>query len=284
MADTKGTALTLRDRVTNVRSMMTKMEPEMARVLPRHITPQRMARVALTCFNRIPKLLECDLKSLAGAIMQAAELGLEFDGMLGHAYLIPYENRRKNITEAQFVVGYKGLLSLVRRSGQVSTIYAQVVRDKDHFDYEFGLEPRLVHRPDQGERGEPTFVYAVAHLRDGGRQFDVLSVHDINKVRDESQGYKTSLRYNRDDNPWQAHWDEMAKKTVLRRLCKMLPVSVEVQRAVALNEAADDGRSQDLAGNYDLQDLLSSPDEFDDEESVDPKKPEVTPAKEARAA
>jgi recombination protein RecT len=184
--------------------------------------------------------------------MQCAALGLEPGGALGHCYLIPFENRRQNRTEVQFIVGYRGMIDLARRSGQIVSLEARAVYAKDKFEVELGLNSRIEHKPDWDaeDRGDITFVYAVAKLRDGGIQFDVMSRREIERVRNASAGYRVAeavaKKYNKTaDSPWHSHFEEMAKKTVVRRLFKYLPVSIEIQRAVGLDEQADAGLMQD---------------------------------------
>lgn len=218
---------------------------EIARALPKHMTADRMARIALTEFRKTPGLMKCDPATLFGAVIQCAQLGLEPGGAMGHAYLIPFENRKKNVTEVQFIVGYRGMIDLARRSGQIVSLNARAVHANDHFSYRYGLEETIEHVPAAGPRGELTHVYAVAKLKDGGVQFEVLARSEIEEIRNGSQGYKMAKRYDRTDTPWIAHFEEMAKKTAIRRLFKYLPVSIEIQRAVGLDEAADAGIGQD---------------------------------------
>lgn len=233
-----------------------RIKQQMALALPKHVTADRLARIALTEVRKNPGLAKCDQSSFLGALMQCAALGLEPGGALGHCYLIPFENRRKGITEVQFIVGYRGMIDLARRSGQIVSLEARTVHAKDKFRVEFGLHSVIEHVPDWGaaDRGEVIFVYAVAHLQGGGVQFEVLSRAEIDRVRDGSQGYKMAKKYGRDDSPWIAHYEEMAKKTVVRRLFKYLPVSIEMQRAVVLDEHAEIGLSQAnaeaLTGNF----------------------------------
>lgn len=236
-----------------------KIKAQMALALPKHVTADRLARIALTEVRKIPKLAQCDQTSFLGAIMQCAALGLEPGGALGHCYLIPFENKRQNRTEVQFIVGYRGMIDLARRSGQILSIEARAVYDKDHFEVELGLDSKIVHRPDwnASNRGQLTFVYAVAKLKDGGVQFDVMSRAEIEAIRDKSQGYSVAKRYARDgviNSPWATNFEEMAKKTVVRRLFKYLPVSIEIQRAVGMDEQADAGIPQDnplvIEGTY----------------------------------
>jgi recombination protein RecT len=218
-------------RAASVRDMLVARKDEIARALPRHLHADRMLRVALTSIQRTPKLLECSPASLYGAILTAAQLGLEPDGVLGMAYLVPFKN------QCQLIVGYKGLVDLARRSGQLSTIYAKGVHAGDAFEYAFGLDPRLEHIP--GETGgELTHAYAVAVMRDGGKQFDVMTRADVESIRSRSRAGN--------EGPWVTDYEQMAQKTVLRRLCKLLPCSVELARAVALDERAEIGLPQHL--------------------------------------
>jgi recombination protein RecT len=246
------------DKPKDIATLMAsaKVKQQLALALPKHMTADRMARIATTEMRKVPKLAQCDQASFLGAIMQCAQLGLEPGGALGHAYLIPFENRRQNRTEVQFIVGYRGMIDLARRSGQIVSLAARAVHEKDSFSYEYGLEETLTHKPYEGD-GDPgrlTHVYAVAKLKDGGVQFEVMSAADVYKVRDGSQGYKTAVKYNKTDTPWIAHFEEMAKKTAIRRLFKYLPVSIELSTAVTMDERADAGISQEnaeaLTGEY----------------------------------
>jgi recombination protein RecT len=226
-----------------------KIKQQIALALPRHMTADRLARIALTEIRKVPKLTQCDQTSFLGAIMQCAALGLEPGGALGHCYLIPFENRRQNRTEVQFIIGYRGMIDLARRSGQIVSLTARAVRERDEFAYTFGLDENVEHTPADGDRGEITYVYAVAKLKDGGVQFEVMSMADVRKVRDESQGYKTALRYAKPgqppNTPWHDHFEAMALKTVTRRLFKWLPVSIEIQHAILNDERADAGVPQE---------------------------------------
>lgn len=248
-----------------------KMKQQIAAALPKHMTSERMARIVLTEVRKVPKLMECDQMSLMGAVMQASQLGLEPGAALGHCYLLPFNKRKKEgnqwvtTTECQLIIGYRGMLDLSRRSGQILSLEARAIYEKDHYVIRMGLDSTIEHEPawELDDRGAPLFFYAVAKLKDGGVQFEVMSVREINAIRDNSQGYKAAvdaaLKYNKEkpDSPWVTHYDEMAKKTVIRRLFKYLPVSIEMQRAVGLDEAADIGLSQHNAlvidANYQLQ-------------------------------
>lgn len=223
-----------------------KIKAQMALALPKHMTSDRLARIALTEIRKVPTLAKCDQTSFLGAIMQCAQLGLEPGGALGHAYLLPFENRKKGITEVQFIVGYRGMIDLARRSGQIVSLTARTVHENDEFSYQYGLNEDMKHVPATGDRGALLYVYAVAKLKDGGVQFEVMSRSDIDKVRAQSKAGNYG--------PWQTHYDEMAKKTVIRRLFKYLPVSIELATAVTMDEKADAGVDQDnssiLTGEY----------------------------------
>lgn len=223
-----------------------RIKNQMALALPRHMTADRLARIALTEVRKNPKLGNADQASFLGAIMQCAQLGLEPGGALGHCYLLPFENRRKQIVEVQFIVGYRGMIDLARRSGQIVSLSARAVHDGDHFDYAYGLDETISHRPSDKPKTAETllYVYAVAKLKDGGVQFEVMSRSEIERVRNESNGYKVAIKYG-NDSPWTSHFEEMAKKTVIRRLFKYLPVSIELSQAVGLDEQSESGLPQD---------------------------------------
>lgn len=216
-----------------------RIKSQIALALPKHMTVERLARIALTEVRRNPALGRCDQASFLGAVMQCAALGLEPGGALGHAYMLPFENRKKGITEVQFLIGYRGMIDLARRSGQIVSLEARAVYSADKFTVKLGLAPALEHEPawEVEDRGPLRFVYAVAKLVGGGVQFEVMSRVEIERTRSQSKAGTSG--------PWVSHYEEMAKKTVIRRLFKYLPVSIEIQRAVGLDEQAESGLQQD---------------------------------------
>jgi recombination protein RecT len=216
-------------------------------LLPAHMTPERMMKIALGALRTTPKLMDCTIESLFGSVVVCAQMGLEPNTPQGHIYLIPFDNRRKQTTEVQIIVGYKGLIDLARRSGQIESLSARVVHERDEFDIDYGTADQIVHKPFlRGERGKITGFYAVAKLKGGGVQFEFMSVAEINAVRDGSQGYQTANRYNKTNTPWISNYEEMGKKTVIRRLTKYLPSSIELASAVALDGRAEGGETQGL--------------------------------------
>jgi len=230
-----------KSRPTTIAGLLTDptIKAQMAMALPKHMTSDRLARIALTEVRKTPALGKCDQASFLGAIMQCAQLGLEPGSALGHAYLLPFENRKKDITEVQFILGYRGMIDLSRRSGQILSIEARAVYSADKFHVSLGLNPDLTHEPDweAEDRGPLRFVYAVAKLRDGGTQFEVMSRSDVEKVRQKSRAGQSG--------PWVDHYEEMAKKTVIRRLFKYLPMSIEMAGAVEQDERIDINLPQD---------------------------------------
>lgn len=180
------------------------------------IRPERLKLVALTAFTRNPDLLKCSPVSLARAIVEAGQLGLEPTGLLGGAYLVPRGG------EATLLIGYSGLVRLMRRSGEVGSVEARVVRERDQFAYSYGLDPVLRHVPaqDGGDPGPLTYAYAIIRYRNGERQFDVMSRAEIEAVRKRSSSPERG--------PWVTDYFEMAKKTPLRRLSKLAPLEPDI--------------------------------------------------------
>ena len=210
-------------------------------VLPKHMTPERMVKIALRCLRVTPKLMDCTLDSLMGAVITCAQLGLEPNTPQGHIYLIPFKNTKKGVTEVQVIIGYKGLIDLARRSGEIESISARVVYDRDEFAVDYGTDDRIIHKPYMdGDAGDIRGFYAVAKLRGGGTQFEFMPTSRVNVIRDGSQGYIQAKRYN-NSNPWISNYDEMGRKTLIRRLTKYLPMSIELAGAVSLDERGDRG-------------------------------------------
>ncbi|MCV2395958.1 recombinase RecT [Actinotalea sp. M2MS4P-6] len=209
--------------------MIEQMRPQIARALPKHMDPDRLARIALTVLRQTPQLARCNPQSFLGALMTSAQLGLE-PGPLGEAYLVPYGN---NVT---FIPGYRGLVKLAWQSGQLKSIAAHTVHEHDEFDYAYGLDPVLHHKPALNGRGEVIAVYAVAVLKDGGSAFIVMSREDVDAIRKRSRASG--------NGPWVTDWDAMARKTAVRQLVRWLPLSSELHNlatAAALDESVRTG-------------------------------------------
>lgn len=205
----KDSAMTLRDLLMDKHN-----QKAITSLVPEHLTPERLMRVAVNCVAKTPGLQKCTPTSLLQCVMAAAEVGLEPGGVLGQFYLVPMGN------VATPIIGYRGLLELARRSGQIASIRAVVVHEKDRFRMTEGIEQTLDHEPYlEGDAGPLKYVYAVAKLKDGSVQVEVMSRAQVDAIRARSRAGNSG--------PWVTDYDEMAKKTVLRRLSKWLPLATE---------------------------------------------------------
>lgn len=197
--------------------------------LPKHLTPDRFIRVLMTATLKNPLLLECTQESMFKGIFDCAAAGLEIDGRRAH--LIPFKNNNKQCYEAQLIIDYKGIVELVMRSGLVSNIHADIVCDKDVFDFDRG--ELKAHKIDlRQDRGEMYAVYCLVRMKDGTEKTEVMSKTDVNKIRSRSRAATSG--------PWVTDYNEMAKKTVFKRLSKWLPLSPEI-RDVVDKEESDEG-------------------------------------------
>lgn len=218
--------------------LLKRMRAQIEKALPSVITPERFTRIALTAYSRNEKLQECTAESFLGSMMQAAQLGVEPNTPLGQAYLIPYRNR--GVMEVQFQLGYRGMIDLAYRSGEVQNIQAHEVYENDTFEYELGLEPKLRHVPALKDRGDVILYYAVFKLTNGGVGFEVMSKEDV-----EAFAKKKSKTYG--TGPWQSDFDAMAKKTLVKRLLKFAPLKSDFVRAVTTDETIKSGISENMA-------------------------------------
>ena len=210
------------DNAATLRKMINQMAPGIQRALPAMIGKERFIRCALTAISNNSDLAKCTQSSFIGALMNAAQLGLEPNTPLGQAYLIPYGGT------VQFQLGYKGLIELARRAG--ITIQVHEIGDKDIFQYEYGLEPKLRHVPNLVDRGRVIGYYCVWKNKDGQFGIEVASKSEIDKfAREKSKAYKSG--------PWKTDFDAMAKKTVIKRALKYAPVAVELAEAIAADNS-----------------------------------------------
>ena len=207
-----------------------QFKKQLALAVPKHLSADRMARIAATELRKTPALLNTTPASFLGAVMQSAQLGLEPGSALGQAYLVPYGN------QSQLILGYRGMIDLARRSGQVLSLSAFAVHEGDDFNYQLGLHPDIHHVPScEADRVKKpiTFVYAVANLRGGGYQFEVMSRAEVEAVKAKSK------------NIWNNYFEAMALKTVIRRLFKYLPVSIEALQVANVDAKREAGEKID---------------------------------------
>lgn len=188
-----------------MQALIKSMEGEIKKALPSVLTPERFTRMVLSALSTTPALASCKPKSFLAAMMSAAQLGLEPNSGLNQAFIIPYKNHGE--LEAQFQIGYKGLIDLAYRSGEVEVVQAQVVYENDEFECEYGLNPKLMHKPASSDRGKPIKVYAMFKTKSGGYGFEVMSMDDVRRHAE-----KYSKAYKSESSPWKSNFEEMAKR------------------------------------------------------------------------
>lgn len=212
-----------------------KMKPQIALALPKHLNADRMARLALTQFSSNPALQECDPVSIAGAIITAAQLGLEI-GVNGQAYLIPYKGR------ATFVPGWKGLVDLANRSGRC-TVWTGAVFEGDEFDYALGDSPFVKHKPSHEDGPDSLlFVYAIGRVRQAEQPVvEVWPMAKIWKHRDRFN--KVGKRHYSYEHP-----EMYARKIPLLQVLKYMPASIELSTGIQIAERADTGEGMVFEG------------------------------------
>ena len=225
---------------SSIQDYIKVMGPEIKKALPSVMTPERFTRITLSALSTNPQLGACTPKSFLGAMMTAAQLGLEPNTPLGQAYLIPFKNH--GVLECQFQLGYKGLIDLAYRSGEVAVIQAHTVYANDEFEYELGIDPKLRHVPARANRGEPICFYAIFKTKSGGYGFEVMSKEDID---DHARRYSQSFRKG-SSSPWQTNYEEMAKKTVLKRVLKYAPLKSDFVRGLSQDEVIKTELSEDM--------------------------------------
>lgn len=223
-------------------ALLKRAWPRISAVMPKHMNPDRMFQLAISCYNQTPKLNQCTPETVLSCLMKCSALGMEpsaVDG-LGRAYILPFFNKKTGRMEATLILGYKGMIDLARRSGEIKDISARVVHAGDEFEYEYGLTEGLRHVPStEPVDGRPmTHVYMVAHFKDGGHYMDVMSKAEVDSIRKRSKSPNSG--------PWVTDYEAMARKTVIRRAFPYLPVSVETEQDVAADDTTpvvydDDG-------------------------------------------
>jgi len=211
-------------QVSNLKSIISSdaMKQQFATALPSHLSPDRFARVAITALTRTPKLQSCTQESFFKCLLDLSAMGLEPDGRRAH--LIPYGR------ECTLVLDYKGLVELVRRSGDVVKIHADVVCENDTFTHNMGQVTEHTYDISK-DRGEIIAAYAQVALKDGSTQSEIMSRAEIDEIKNKSRAGKSG--------PWVSNYGEMSKKTAFRRLTKWLTLSPEIMDAVSAAEKTE---------------------------------------------
>lgn len=204
--------------VAVIRQNLTAMAPEFKAALPAHVSVEKFSRVAMTAIQNNPDLVSSDRRSLFGAIVRLAQDGLLPDGR--EAALVMFGQK------VQAMPMIAGVLKKIRQSGEVAKVSAQVVYSNDQFEVRYGFDEDVIHVPPllSESRGEPIGAYATAVLKDGSKLLEVMSKEEIEKVRSVSRA--------KGNGPWVSWWSEMARKTVMRRLSKRLPMSTDLEEEV----------------------------------------------------
>lgn len=212
-------------KAAEIKTKIHQMEQQFQLAMPRGVEAAQLIRDAMTVISANPQIGLCDQRSVLGGLMTCAQLGLR-PGVLGQAWLIPFKGK------AQLIIGYQGLLSLANRSGDIASISARMVHEKDIFEMEYGLDERLVHKPGPGQRGPVTGYYCVVRTKSGGRYWEYISVADAEEHRDK---FAMARKDGKVVGPWVDHFDSMALKTAIIRTLKLAPRNTELQTAIDID-------------------------------------------------
>lgn len=243
MSDTTNTVAKPREQagtVATFRDDLVKLQPIIAQVLPQHMNVERIIRIAIAAISRTPLLLKCERNSVLQAVMAASQMGLEPNTPLQHSAIIPFWNGKTNRYEAQFQPMYRGLVDLAHRSGRLLDVRAKLVYEHDHFEYEEGTAPKIVHKPKwDGERGKVRCAYMVADLKDTPiPHCEVMTLGELDEIKNRT---KSRDKQGNIVGPWISDEKEMFRKTVLKRGLKMCPMSIELATAVQIDNAVETG-------------------------------------------
>lgn len=245
-------ALQPNNKPKSLKDLLEARMGEIQKVLPSVISSEQFLRLSLNALQNTPHLMECSMASFYSAIMQCAQLGLK-PNVNGEGYLLPYFNNKKKCYECQFIPGYKGLMLLARRSGEIASIDAQAVYEKDEFSLSYGFEPTLIHKPYlKGARGKVTGYYAAVILKDGGKNAFYMTVEDA-----AAYGKRYSKTF--EDGPWKTDFDAMAKKSCLRQVLKYAPMSTDLGQALEADNKYD---NEAVASAY--EGVIDIPDDNDE--------------------
>ena len=259
---------------TDIATIFDQYKHQIAQALPKHLTADRMIQMAVTLISKNPKLKECSVGSLIGATMQASILGFRPVEALAYCYFVPYNNKKVDaqgkeswVKEVQFQIGYRGLMDLARRSGQIKSIHAFAVYQGDDFSYSLGINPDIKHVPNETEPKNPknlTHVYAVSHYKDGGYNFVVLTKKEVEALR-----RRNAMQKEEAAGAWKTDYEAMAMAKAIKQLAKYLPLSDELQSMVQSDESIIDPKmfASDKSGDLvdierpDYEDAIVDPDE-----------------------
>ena len=244
-AEAPETAITQQQKPKKtIKDYVQSMSKQISLALPANLTPERFQRIVLTAISSNPKLQECTPQSFLGAMMTAAQLGIEPNTPLGQGYLIPRKAKKDGqfVDECTFQLGYKGLIDLAYRSGDVVNIGAQTVYANDKFHVTLGLDSNIEHEPTMGDRGDPIAFYAYYKTRGGAYGFEYMTVAD---ARAHAKKFSEAVKKGW-SSPWDTNFEEMAKKTVLKKALKYAPLSTEVASKISMDETVHETISPNM--------------------------------------
>jgi recombination protein RecT len=244
---------------SEISRFISQYKPTISQVLPKHLNVERVMQICVNLVNNNPKLKECNAQSIISSVIQASELGFNPTQALGQCYFVPYKGN------VQMQIGYKGYIDLARRSGQIKSLFAYCVYLGDDFKYELGLYPTIEHKPSEIEKehSKITHVYAVAHYKDGGNSFIVLTKSEIEKLRKRNAFQKATPT-----QAWATDYDKMSMAKAIKQLAKWMPLSDEMQKAVTVDESIPQMNQFTKQGTnldnviYDIEDI--TPEKIED--------------------
>ena len=260
-------------------ALLEKYKLQISMALPKHLTPERLIQVATAVLTKNPELYKCTPQSVVGAVMESSILGLDPTPEFGQCYFVPYYNSKTKTLEAQFQLGYRGMISLAKRTGEISNIFAYVIHENDDYEIELGINPVIKHKPNLDNPGKMIMAYAVVIFKDGSKQFEVMTKRQIMmiKARSKSKDSKFSP-WNADENSEEEMW----RKTVLKRLLKYVPLSSEYRTALEADSTIITPDAFSGQGALDLskveKDYIEGDEEAEDNENPQPDNREVPTA------
>lgn len=270
------TALTTRDKLVHLNDFLEKKKGSLVSVAPDGADVDRIIRTAMFEASKNERLVQCSPTSVYMALAKACELDLVAGGALHRASLVPMWNKSKKTYDAELWIEYTGLMELVLRSGDVSHFTAEVVYEKDEFECSFDLNggKKLHHKQFfDGDPGELRLAYAVAHFKNGGHQVEVMRRDQINKIRNSSR--------NPDSGPWAQHTEEMWRKTVVRRICKYLPLSPKT-KAVVEHDISSDFNEPNIIDAHFENDVVDVDNAVDTNNVIEVKEAEPKPKRKTK--
>lgn len=220
--------ITTKAPVEDLRSAITRLQPQFKAALPAHVPPERFVRIIHTALGTNPKLMECERSSLFASCLKAAQDGLLPDGREG--VILPFRNKEGGYA-AQWLPMVGGIMKKARNSGEIGAWSVQVVKKNDVFEYEMGDNAHITHKPALSNRGEIVGAYSIVTLKGGEKSREFMNAEEIEVIRTRSK--------SRDNGPWVTDYDEMAKKTVVKRHCKRLPASTDVDEFIRKEDEQD---------------------------------------------